>query len=175
MVKRYLIFAVFDFVWVLLMLAIFFAKMAHVRPNEDITGAIIVLIIGMILPWGFFGLLGRRPPGWKHEVLTNGKQAPALVLSITDSGISYGRMEFVVSLRLQVQPGDAPPFETILQTTVSRVSVPVRGDMFLVKYDPANRDHILLLNDSDMARGYGTLPEPISFSGTPGEFESAQK
>jgi hypothetical protein len=162
-------FVAFYLVWAVIVVAIFIYTLnnliqtANRAPfGADITGAFFVpfavMFGGLGIPWILFGILMSRKPGWTKEVLADGRQAPATVLSISDTGISQGRSTFFVTLRLQVQPADDVPFEANLETRVSRVDVPRIGDTFLVKYDPDNKAHILLLRQSDSDAAYGMMP-----------------
>ena len=162
-------FVMFYLVWAVVVVGVFLYTLntgiqsVNKAPfGADLSGSFatpfIVMFGGLGLPWILFWVLMSRKPGWNKQVLMNGKQAPATVLSVSDTGVRYGNMDFVVKLQLQVQPADEPVFQTWLETTVSKVDIPRPGDVYVVKYDPNNKDHILLVSQSDIAAGYGTMP-----------------
>jgi hypothetical protein len=85
-------------------------------------------------------------PSWTRDVKDNGQKAMATVVNINDTSMDLGRRNFYVTLHLRVQPSNNVPFEISLDTRVSRVAIPRVGDTYMVKYDPENRDHLVLLD-----------------------------
>ncbi len=153
-------FAVFYVIWFLAAFAIFFSQVSRLSLGSLtlLPFLIIGLVIAMFIPWIIFWTTLNRAPAWKQDVLENGRQASATVIGISDTGISFGRTSFVIQMRLQVRPPDEAPFEATLERTVSRIDIPTTGDSYLVKYDPNDKSHILLVSEEDIAHGYGTMP-----------------
>jgi len=91
-----------------------------------------------------FGKKKERPP-----VI----EAPAVVLSVADTGMTINDNPRV-KLRLEVTPPDgATPFEIERKATVSRVRIPREGDHFRVQYfagDPESAK-VQKRNDADLA------------------------
>jgi len=80
-----------------------------------------------------------------HDELANtGRSATAEVLSIEDTGtmINYNP---VVSMKLNVTPESGSAFETTAKTVVSKIAIPRVGDKIKIKYNPENRNQVLVL------------------------------
>jgi len=74
----------------------------------------------------------------------SGLDADALVLSVTDTGMTIN-MNPVVELRLKINSAAGISFEAISRTMVSRISVPRAGDSIKIKYNPADPTQIFVL------------------------------
>src|SRR5438876_1044776 len=79
--------------------------------------------------------------GKKKKVLSEGKQARAVVINVEDTGMTINDNPRV-RLMLQVQPDGEVPFEVTKKKTVSRVAIPRIGDEYIVRYDPADHDSV---------------------------------
>ena len=81
--------------------------------------------------------------GWdaleQSELLTTGRTAPALLLEVTDTGMTVNDNPRV-EVRLRVEPPDGEPFEVSRKVLVSRVRVPRAGERVEVVYDPADHE-----------------------------------
>jgi hypothetical protein len=71
----------------------------------------------------------------------NALPATAVVISIQDTGklINYNP---VVILQLKVQPQFEAPFETTVETIVSKIAVPRVGDTINIRYSPTDKTKI---------------------------------
>jgi hypothetical protein len=97
----------------------------------------LVFLLGM-----FSGVL--TTPGYVRRVRAHGIEATAIVLDISDTGMTINKNPRV-KLRLQVNPIGQPPYEAELAVVVSRIAIPRVGDMIRVKYDPDRpRDMIVI-------------------------------
>jgi hypothetical protein len=80
------------------------------------------------------------------ELYQNGHPATAVVVSIQDTGqmINYNP---VVVMQLKVQPQEQfeQPFDTTVQTMVSKIAVPRVGDTINIKYDAGDHSKIAIL------------------------------
>jgi hypothetical protein len=76
-----------------------------------------------------------------QNVDPNALPATAVVVSIQDTGklINYNP---VVILQLNVQPQFEAPFETTVETIVSKIAVPRAGDTISIRYSPTDKTKI---------------------------------
>src|SRR5690349_2128595 len=99
--NKLLRFVMFYLVWVCIVIGVFMYTLnsAIQTANSasfgtDVPGAIaapfVVVFGGLGLPWIFFWTIFNRKPEWNKQVLANGKQAPATVINVSDTGVSYG-------------------------------------------------------------------------------------
>jgi hypothetical protein len=79
----------------------------------------------------------------QQELLQNGAEASAEVVSVTDTGATVN-MNPVVVLQLKVTPALGAAFDITTQTMVSRIAVPRAGDKIKIKYNPANPQQIVI-------------------------------
>ncbi len=79
-----------------------------------------------------------------QELMKNGADATAEVLSITDTGATVN-MNPVVVLVLKVTPSAGAEFQTAAQVMVPRISVPRVGDKIKIKYNPAIPSQIVVV------------------------------
>lgn len=73
-----------------------------------------------------------------------GMPASAEVMSIADTGmlVNYNP---VVKMQLKVTPQYGVPFETTVETAVSKIAIPRVGDKINIKYNPANTSEVLVV------------------------------
>jgi hypothetical protein len=81
----------------------------------------------------------------KQRLDQAGVNAQAVVVSIRDTGMTVNNNPRI-ALTFQVTPADGTgPFEVQTKKTVSRVTIPRPGDMFMVRYDPDDHDNFELV------------------------------
>lgn len=81
----------------------------------------------------------------QQRVASTGQAARATVKSVQDTGALLNDNPVVV-LSLEVRPEHGAPFETTLQTPVSKIAIPRVGDEIDVKYNPSNTAEIAILS-----------------------------
>jgi hypothetical protein len=75
----------------------------------------------------------------------SGMAATAEVVAIEDTGALIN-MNPVVKLTLKVTPAmGMPAFDTMGQTTVSKIAIPRKGDKINIKYNPANPSEFVVM------------------------------
>ncbi len=79
-----------------------------------------------------------------QNLLQNGADATAEVLSITDTGATVN-MNPVVVLVLKVTPSAGAEFQTAAQVVAPRISVPRVGEKVKIKYNPSIPSQIILV------------------------------
>ena len=81
--------------------------------------------------------LRLKEQGYSQLRMT-GKEAPAKILSLTDTGIRVGDTASMLQLYLEVFPGDQPAFSAYTQQAVLDASRPkfAPGQTIYVKFDP---------------------------------------
>ncbi len=79
-----------------------------------------------------------------QDLMKNGADATAEVLSITDTGATVN-MNPVVVLVLKVTPSAGAEFQTAAQVMVPRISVPRVGDKIKIKYNPSIPSQIVVV------------------------------
>lgn len=77
-----------------------------------------------------------------------GEAAPAVVLDVSDTGVTINDNP-KVRMKLKVYPREKPPFEATISQVVSRVTIPRVGDRVYVKFDPDNPANVILLYKKD--------------------------
>jgi hypothetical protein len=81
----------------------------------------------------------------KHaQLMQTGLPGTAEVVTIADTG-ALVNFNPVVKMKLKVQPQFGPPFETEVQTAVSKIAVPRVGDKINIKYNPANQTDLIII------------------------------
>ncbi len=112
------------------------------------SGILVLLMILIGAPPVWFSASNGKPTGAQKRVLQSGQNAPAQVLQVVDTGLSLGNadLSFVVRLTLWVEPTGGEAFQTQIETSVSRASVPRKGDLVRVKFDPRHRDKVVLVD-----------------------------
>jgi hypothetical protein len=73
-----------------------------------------------------------------NQVRATGTEAPARILSMTDTGIRIGDNASMLQFAIEVFPKDAPPFQANTQQAVLDASRPkfAPGQTVYVKFDP---------------------------------------
>ncbi len=79
-----------------------------------------------------------------QNLMQNGADATAEVLSITDTGATVN-MNPVVVLVLKVTPSAGAEFQTAAQVMVPRIAVPRVGDKVKIKYNPSIPSQIVIV------------------------------
>ncbi len=145
--KKFLIFFPLYFVWVMVALAIAFGS-----SNSDslqFLSVILYLVLIMIPVWLFTKWL-NYVPRWVKAVEDNGKEAIATVVSVKDTGMIINRTIVVIKVRLRVEPIDDAPFEITQEKQVSLLTGLggyASGTRVKVKYDPANKKHVVIVGE----------------------------
>jgi hypothetical protein len=111
----------------------------------------VVLGAVTILPWPIFYFLTNRTPAWHKEVLTSGREAPAVVRAVQRTGFSQNNVNYA-RLILDVHPKGGPPFEAKFELPELRVFLLDKGDTVYVMYDPQNTRHVVLVPHERRAR-----------------------
>jgi hypothetical protein len=79
----------------------------------------------------------------RERLMKTGKSAKAEVLRVEDTNVTINKNP-EVRLYLKVKPDDADEFDAEVETVVSRVNIPRKGDIVKVWYDPKNRVEIVV-------------------------------
>jgi hypothetical protein len=118
----------------------------------------IVVYLGLILIpiWPFMKWL-NADPRWMKKVEADGQQATATILSVKNTGIVINNTVALVKLRLRVETPDEAPFEVNQEKQISMLTglgSYSAGAHVKVKYDPDNKQHVVILSDSDTPADY---------------------
>jgi hypothetical protein len=100
------------------------------------------------------------------ELMASGKRCSGEVVSVEDTGITINDNPRV-KITVRAEPPGEPPFTIVKNATVSRVSIPRRGDRCTVFYDPADRENRNGIT-FDPVPGVTTAVTGMSASATPG-------
>ncbi len=76
--------------------------------------------------------------------LKTGTLADAMVMGVEDTGITINN-DPVVRLTIEINSGSAGSFEKTIETTVSRILIPRKGDIIKVLYDQKDNSKITVL------------------------------
>ncbi len=79
-----------------------------------------------------------------QNLMQNGADATAEVLSITDTGATVN-MNPVVVLVMKVTPSAGAEFQTAAQVVAPRIAVPRVGDKIKIKYNPTNPSQVIIV------------------------------
>ena len=79
----------------------------------------------------------------RERLMKTGKSAKAEVERVEDTNVTINKNP-KVRLYLKVKPDDGDEFDAVVETVVSRVEIPRKGDFVNVWYDPKNRDEIIV-------------------------------
>lgn len=113
--------------------------------NGDEAGAFKVMglsFVGTSLAlFAIYGLFSRSARK-RQRLQAIGKQAPAYVVSVEDTGVTVNDNPRI-RVNLQVQPSDEPQFEVTTTMLVSRLAIPQAGTTVSVKYDPDDHESIV--------------------------------
>lgn len=77
--------------------------------------------------------------------LKTGIRADAMVIGVEDTGITINN-DPVVRLTIEINPGSAGSFQKTIETTVSRILIPRKGDIIKVLYDQKDNSKITVLH-----------------------------
>lgn len=108
-----------------------------------------IMLVAFIAPSLLFNRVVNGKPRWTKGVLADGKQASATITRVDDTGLTINNT-YYVKLHLRVEPSGESSFEAVITAPVSRIAVPSNGDTLWVKYDPKNKKHITILDQTDV-------------------------
>src|SRR5262249_28508507 len=118
MITKIIVFIVLYCVWVMVALAGSFG--IFTPPGGEVPFiAIVVYLVLIMVPIWLFVKWFNAVPGWVKTVQEQGKQAPATILSVKETGMVINRTIDVVRVRLRVEPADDAPFEVSQEKRVS--------------------------------------------------------
>lgn len=117
--------------------------------NKGLMGGMTKAVMGKdfvnkmnnVMDQGQAALDGVNQMNWLAQ---NGTQAPAEVLSVTDTGATVN-INPVVVLVLRVTPSTGASFETTGRNMVPRIAVPRKGDTITIKYNPADPTQLFVV------------------------------
>jgi hypothetical protein len=92
-----------------------------------------------LAPLAFAGRVGKKQK-LAAQLLATGKRCTGEVVSVEDTGITINDNPRV-KITVRAEPPGESPFLIEKTATVSRVSIPRRGDRCTVFYDPADREN----------------------------------
>ena len=106
------------------------------------TGLITVLVLGFT---GYFLFRMFKGMNQNSNLLTTGVPAPAVILSVQDTGASLNDKP-QAAITLQVSPPGQAPFQAVATQFVDRfqVGMLVPGVQVQVRYDPANPTRVAI-------------------------------
>ncbi len=119
-------------------------------PNSIFTGVGFFLITFLPLLFGGMWYLKRGLTGSSKKeklLMQTGKQAPATILGVQDTGVTINDIYPMIRLALKVEPSGDSPFEAVIEIMVSRVNFPRVGDVIKVVYDPTNHKNIMAVRE----------------------------
>jgi Short C-terminal domain len=124
---------------------------------------IIGYMVAIMVPMGLFLWWFAAVPGWVKKVEADGQPAEATILSVKNTGVVINNTVAVVKLRLRVEPPNEAPFEINQEKEISMLTglggyTP--GAHLRVKYDPANKNHLVILGEGDTASDDHARPSP---------------
>ena len=79
----------------------------------------------------------------RERLMKTGKSAKAEIERVEDTNVTINKNP-KVRLYLKVKPEDGEEFDAVVETVVSRVNIPRKGDHVKVWYDPNNRNEIVV-------------------------------
>jgi len=79
----------------------------------------------------------------RERLMKTGKSARGKVTKVEDTNVTLNKNP-KVRLYVHVSPKDEEEFDAVVEKLVSRISVPRKGDVVTVWYDPNNRDDIIV-------------------------------
>jgi putative oligomerization/nucleic acid binding protein len=123
----------------------------------SIVGYLVVILIPI---WPFIKWM-TAAPSWVKKVEADGKPATATILSVKNTGIVINNTVAVVKLQLRVEPPNEAPFEVSLEKQFSMLTGLggySAGAHINVKYDPANKNHSVIISDPDGTSDYRAKP-----------------
>jgi Short C-terminal domain len=115
--------------------------------NTDSTAArgVAIAFAFTFIPMGLAPILfSLKGPGRKQrlaqQLMATGRRCTGEVMSVDDTGITINDNPRV-KITVRAEPPGETPFTIVKTATVSRVSIPRRGDRCTVFYDPADREN----------------------------------
>ena len=166
LILKIFLFIAFYCVWVMASLAIVFGVFTAGLPAGELPlPAIIVYLVVILIPIWVFAKWINAEPRWMKKVLAEGKQAPATILSVKNTGVVINNTEAIVKLQLRVEPSGEAPFEVSQDKEISMITGIGRyeaGAHLQVKYDPDNKKHLAILSGSAAAPSYSTSQRSAS-------------
>lgn len=111
-------------------------------------GILVLLMLLIGAPPLWFRAFSGKLSGAQKQLLQSGQEAKAQILQVVDTGLSLGNsnLGFVVRLTLWVEPTAGEAFQAQIESSVSRANVPRKGDNVRVKFDPQQRDKVVLVD-----------------------------
>jgi hypothetical protein len=91
----------------------------------------------------------------ERELFASGRKAVAVVEGVQTTGMVLNNVNQQILLRLRVQPQGEPEFAHERRMFVPFHTLPRRGDVIDVAYDPADRSKVALATDWDSNTGGG--------------------
>lgn len=79
----------------------------------------------------------------RQKLMKEGKWAKGEILKVEDTNVTFNKNP-KVRLYIRVKPENEDEFNAIIETVVSRVDIPRKGDTVKVWYDPNNKDDIIV-------------------------------
>ncbi len=152
-------------VWV--MVALWISAQLFAGGNLDGNIPVLFLagyIVLILAPLWVFSKWQDRTPGWVKQVQADGKQATAMIVKVGDTGITINNTRREILVQLRVEPPDGEPFEVIQQKDLFLFGGGgySEGEHLQVKYDPNNRKHVVILDQSDAASSFGNASSSVS-------------
>jgi len=79
----------------------------------------------------------------RERLMKTCKSAKAEITKVEDTNVTFNKNP-KVRLYITVKPDDGDEFSAVIETVVSRVNIPRKGDTVKVWYDPDNKDDIIV-------------------------------
>ncbi len=103
MIVKVLVFVVFYIVWVMGSLSVIFGIFTDPKHPGDIPFiAIVLYLVAIMIPVVLFNRWGIKPR-WVEKVRSNGKLAPATIVSVTDTAMRINYRQ-ISKIKLRVEP-----------------------------------------------------------------------
>lgn len=151
MIIKVIVFVVLYCVWVMVALAGVSSVLVNSEGYLNPLGLVLYIALIMVPIW-LFNKWFNGVPSWVAKVRAEGKQAPATILSVKETGMIINRTIDVVKVQLLVEPSGEPPFEVKQERRISLFSGfggLREGAHVQVKYDPNNKQHVVIMDDAD--------------------------
>ena len=162
MIKKVFIFLPLYCVWVAVAsYSVFGLCTACLDPGPLQLLSIVGYLILIMIPFWPFVVWVNASPRWVEQVKADGKQASATILSVKDTGMVINNTVAVVKLQLRVEPPNEAPFEVSQEKEISMITGLggySAGAHLEVKYDPDNKNHVVILSGSDSTSDHRAKP-----------------
>jgi len=79
----------------------------------------------------------------RERLMKTGKSAKGEITKVEDTNVTFNKNPNV-RLYITVKPDEGDEFSAVIETVVSRVNIPRKGDTVKVWYDPDNKDDIIV-------------------------------